>query len=100
MHNEKSIKIRCLITTLLSTNIWIFMWFQLDMTKANCKTLFYSTFLFPITLQLIAILLASTAFKSSTKQVTRTGSVIALIYSILSFILFFLISAIIMTACP
>ena len=89
MYNEKNAKIECLISTLISTNIWIFILVQLDGSMfCDKESLLVVVFLLPIILQIFSIFLAVIARISSTKQIARSGSNICIIYSILSLILF------------
>ena len=89
MYNEKNAKIECLISTLISTNIWIFILVQSDGSMfCDKESLLVVVFLLPIILQIFSIFLAVIARISSTKQIARSGSNICIIYSILSLILF------------
>lgn len=99
MYREKSTKIKCFISILIATNLWIFIWFQfqLDVTIDNHTQIFYTTFLFPIILHILAVTLAANAVITSTKQITRKGCIVCLVYSILSLILFLIISRFIMS---
>ena len=81
MYNEKNAKIECLISTLISTNIWIFILVQLDGSMfCDKESLLVVVFLLPIILQIFSIFLAVIARISSTKQIARSGSNICIIY--------------------
>lgn len=68
MYDEKPAKIECLISALISTNIWIFILFQLDEPIYNNKLLFLTVFILPLILQFLSIIIAIVAYVSSTKH--------------------------------
>ena len=97
MYDEKPAKIECLISALISTNIWIFILFQLDEPIYNNKPLFLKVFILPLILQFLSIILAIIAYVSSKKQVARKGSNICIVYSTVSFFAFLIVNGIIMS---
>lgn len=86
MYIEKKVKAKCLLSILISTNIWIFIPFQ--SLKSTYTSELFVIFLFFVIIQFFSILLASNVFRLSNKQITRKGSTTCLVYSILSLILF------------
>lgn len=93
MYYEKSTKIKCFWSIFVTTHVWIATWFQLDVTDENYKLLCNTAVFLPAVLQVFAIILAISAIISSTKKITRKGSIISLVYSILSFVFFLIVSA-------
>lgn len=91
MQNTTKTKINCLLSVLISSIIWLFTFFYYFIVKEDNLYL-PITFYFSILLQILAIILAVSAYKSSFRQPTRISSAICLIYSILSLILFLLIN--------
>ena len=91
MSNITKTKINCLLSILISNAIWLFTYFYLFVAKKNILYL-PITFYFPIILQILAILLAIYAYKSSSGQSTKISSLICFIYSILSLVLFFVVN--------
>lgn len=85
MSRDKLMKIICVISVLISSNIWFFM-YAYFMLKQNSEYL-PITFYCPVILQLVAVLLAIVALIFS-KPMVKGSCIICFVYSLLSLALF------------
>ena len=96
MNNEKSTKIKCLISALVSTNIWFFIFIQMVYTRDYYTPILYIAFLFPLALQFSNIILAINASFTAGRLLKKSAN-ICVTYSIISFILFLIVSGFVLS---
>lgn len=85
MNRDKLMKIICVISVLISSNIWFFMYayFMLKQGSEYLSIIFYC----PARLQLVAVVLAIVALIFS-KPAVKGSCIICFVYSLLSLALF------------
>ena len=95
IHNQKQVKIECLLSVLVSTSMWIYTY--LYFYDIGIDNLYLKAFYFvPIVLQIVSIILAIKATLFSRYPLKKSAN-ICVTYSIISFILFLIISRFIMS---